>query len=301
VILLRLSSLSDRAGGSEENVMRRLALLASGLVIAAIVIGRELLPGIDLGAQRVAAVPEQQEVRPTPAEITALGRLEPKDGVIRVAGPSHPAVVIGKLFVDTNDRVQAGQTIAILDSYETTKADVARLEAELRNGQAEWQRYERLFKEGFVSTSERDTWKTKVDMLQAQLQRAKAELDLAVVRSPIAGRVLEVHARQGERVGPEGIAELGQTDAMYAIAEVYETDVPRVRVGQRATVTSPALPQPVHGKVDRVGLKIGKKDVLSVDPAAKTDARVVEVRILLDDPGQVAGLTNLEVDVAITP
>jgi HlyD family secretion protein len=283
------------------NVKRRLALLGGGLVIAAIVVARLFLPELDFGAERVAAVPSVQEARPTPAQITALGRLEPKDGVIRIAGPSHPAVVIGKLFVDTNDRVQAGQDIAILDSYESTKADVARLDAELRNAQAELRRYERLFKEGFVSISERDTWETKVQMLQAQSERARAELDLAVVRSPITGRVLEVHARQGERVGPDGIVELAQTDAMYAIAEVYETDVPRVRAGQRATVASPALPQPVHGVVDRVGLKIGKKDVLNVDPAARTDARVVEVRILLDDPAQVAGLTNLEVDVAITP
>lgn len=281
--------------------MRRLALVAGGIAIAAIVVGRQFLPVLDLGAGQVAAVPKAAPPPPTPNEITALGRLEPKDGVIRVAGPSHPAVVIGKLFVDTNDRVTAGQTIAILDSYETTKADVARLDAELRNNEAEWRRYERLFTEGFVSTSERDAWKTKAAMVQAQLQRAKAELDLAVVRSPITGRVLEVHAREGERVGPDGIAELGQTDAMYAIAEVYETDVPRVRVGQRASVTSAALTEAVSGTVDRVGLKIGKKDVLSVDPAAKTDARVVEVRILLDDPAQVAGLTNLEVDVAITP
>jgi HlyD family secretion protein len=138
-------------------------------------------------------------------------------------------------------------------------------------------------------------------MLQAQVERASAELDLAVVRAPISGRVLDVHAREGERVGADGIAELAQTDAMYAVAEVYETDVQRVRVGQRATVTSAAMPQAVSGTVDRIGLKIGKKDVLSVDPAAKTDARVVEVRIRLDDPTEVAGLTNLEVDVAITP
>jgi len=284
--------------------MRRFALLGCGIAIAAVVIGRQLWPGTDLGAQQVAAVPQASKepaASAEPSEVAALGRLEPKDGVIRVAGPSHPAVVIGKLFVDTNDRVTTGQTIAILDSYESTKADVARLEAELRNAQAEWQRYERLFKDGFVSTSERDAWKTKVETLQADLQRGKAELELAVVRSPITGRVLEVHARQGERVGPDGIVELGQTDAMYAIAEVYETDVSRVHVGQRARVSSPALAQPVAGTVDRVGLKIGKKDVLNVDPAAKTDARVVEVRILLDDPAQVAGLTNLEVDVAITP
>jgi HlyD family secretion protein len=281
--------------------MRRFALLAGAIgALAILIAGRALLPGLEIGVDRVAAVPQAAEAVP-PARITALGRLEPKDGVMRISGPSHVAVVIGKLLVDTNDRVTAGQAIAILDSYDATKADVARLDAELRNAQAEQRRYERLFAEAFVSQSERDAWRTKVEMLQAQLQHAKAELDLAVVRAPVSGRVLDVHARQGERVGPEGIAELAQTDAMYAEAEVYETDVLRVRVGQRATVSSAALPQPVAGTVDRIGLKIGKKDVLNVDPAAKTDARVVEVRIALDDPAQVAGLTNLEVDVTITP
>ena len=111
--------------------------------------------------------------------------------------------------------------------------------------------------------------------------------------------MLQVHARQGEKVGPEGIAEIGKTHKMTVIAEVYETDIGRVHVGQRATVTSPALAGPVQGTVDRIGLKVGKKDVLSVDPAAKTDARVIEVEVLLDDPRQVASLTNLEVDVVL--
>lgn len=281
--------------------MRRFALLVCAIgALAILIAGRAFLPGFEIGVPRVAAVPQAPEASP-PARIAALGRLEPKNGIMRISGPSRPAVVIGKLLVDTNDRVTAGQTIAILDSYDATKADVARLAAELGNAQAEQQRYDRLFAEAFVSQSERDAWRTKVAMLQAQLEHAKAELDLAVVRAPISGRVLDVHAHEGERVGPEGIVELAQTDAMYAEAEVYETNVLRVRIGQRATVSSPALPQPVAGTVDRIGLKIGKKDVLSVDPAAKTDARVVEVRIALDDPAQVAGLTNLEVDVAITP
>jgi HlyD family secretion protein len=113
--------------------------------------------------------------------------------------------------------------------------------------------------------------------------------------------VLEVHAREGEKVGPDGIAEIAQTQAMYAIAEVYETDVGRVKLGQRATISSPALEDSVQGTVDRIGLKVGKKDVLATDPAARTDARVVEVEILLDDSKRVAGLTNLQVDVAIQP
>jgi HlyD family secretion protein len=281
---------------------RRIVLFAGGAAIVAGIAIHELWPHMNLGVAEVGAVPE---VAPTGArdveKITALGRIEPKDGIIRVSGPSHPAVVIGQLLIDVNDHVTAGQTIAILDNYDSAKAEVARLEAELLNTDAERNRYDRLYKDGFVSPSERDTWRTKLQMLQAQLERAKAELAQAVVRSPVTGRVLDVHARAGERVGLDGIAELGQTDAMFAVAEVYETDVQHVRVGQRATISSPALPHATSGTVDRVGLKIGKKDVLSVDPAAKTDARVVEVRIALDDAKEVDGFTNLEVDVAITP
>lgn len=244
-------------------------------------------------AAAVAAVP--------PDGVTALGRLQPDKGVIRVAGPSHPTVVIGRLLIDDGDTVTKGQTIAVLDSYEATKATVAQLEAELKHAEAEWHRNQTLLKDGFVSASEYEARLTKMEALRARLQRARAELDMLIVRAPIDGQVLEVHTRQGERVGPEGIAELGQTGRMFAVAEVYETDIARVKVGQRATVDSPALRAPVHGTVDRIGLKVGKKDVLSVDPAAKTDARVVEVEILLDDAQEVAGLTHLEVDVRIEP
>ncbi len=86
---------------------------------------------------------------------------------------------------------------------------------------------------------------------------------------------------------------------MYAIAEVYETDIGRVRIGQRAVIRSPALPHPLDGIVERIGLKIGKKDVLSTDPVADADARVVEVDILLSEPELAAMFTNLRVDVVI--
>jgi HlyD family secretion protein len=153
----------------------------------------------------------------------------------------------------------------------------------------------------------------QVQTALANLERAKAELDTSAVRSPITGRVIKVHAKEGEQVRGsfsgsnttnqtcEGIAELGRTDQMYAVAEVYETDVTRIRRGQRAIVTSSAFPDQLPGTVEQVGLKIGKKDVLDTDPAADTDARVVEVRVRLDDSRPVANLTNLQVNVAISP
>jgi len=44
---------------------------------------------------------------------------------------------------------------------------------------------------------------------------------------------------------------------------------------------------------------IGRMDALGTDPIAKTDARVVEVFILLDEPETLSALTNLQVEVEI--
>jgi len=74
-----------------------------------------------------------------------------------------------------------------------------------------------------------------------------------------------------------------------------------VRIGQTATITSNAFPGTITGTVDHIGLQIRKNDVLNTDPAADTDARVIEVKIKLAESPKVAGLTNLQVNVAITP
>jgi HlyD family secretion protein len=141
----------------------------------------------------------------------------------------------------------------------------------------------------------------EVDSAIAAVERAQADLDLAYVRSPIEGQILKIHAWPGEAVGDEGIADLGRTDQMYVVAEVYETDIGKVNLGQQATITSEAFAGKLQGTVDQIGLQIDKKDVLNTDPAADVDARVVEVKIRLHpkDSKLVAGLTRLQVKVAI--
>jgi hypothetical protein len=54
-----------------------------------------------------------------------------------------------------------------------------------------------------------------------------------------------------------------------------------------------------EGKSVQVGGMIFKNDVLNVDPAARVDARVVQVWIDLDDAAPVERMTNLTVDVLI--
>lgn len=143
--------------------------------------------------------------------------------------------------------------------------------------------------------------KAELESTQAAVQQAQAELNLAYVRSPFSGQILKIHAQPGEIVTAKGIVAIGRTQQMYVTAEIYETDISRIRIGQRATITSGGLKEKLHGTVDEIGLEIGKRDVLSTDPVADVDARVVEVKIRLDstDSKKVAALTNLRVKLVI--
>ncbi|WP_272819470.1 efflux RND transporter periplasmic adaptor subunit [Scytonema hofmannii] len=94
----------------------------------------------------------------------------------------------------------------------------------------------------------------EVDSAIAALKKAKADLALAYVRSPIAGQILKIYAQPGEIVGEKGIAAIGQTNQMFVAAEVYETDINRVRSGQRATVTSSAFADELKGTVTKMVL-----------------------------------------------
>lgn len=133
------------------------------------------------------------------------------------------------------------------------------------------------------------------------LQLAQAKLDRTVIRAPSNGRILKVITKTGEAISDKGILDLGDTRQMVAVAEVYETDVGRVKLGQTATITSRngAFDQPLTGKVSEIGWQVFKNNVLDDDPAANADSRVVEVKIRLDDSQPVAALTNLQVDVRI--
>lgn len=144
----------------------------------------------------------------------------------------------------------------------------------------------------------------KVESAIAIVKQTQADLDLAYVKAPAPGRILKIHTRAGETVDAKnGVAELGKTDEMMVVAEVYESDISKVRLGQRVTLTSEskAFDGELRGSVNQIGLQIGRKDVLSTDPAAATDVRVVEVNVRLnpEDGKRVAGLTYSKVIVEI--
>ncbi|MUH01678.1 HlyD family efflux transporter periplasmic adaptor subunit [Scytonema sp. UIC 10036] len=141
----------------------------------------------------------------------------------------------------------------------------------------------------------------EIKQATAAVKKAEADLKQAYIRAPMAGRILEIYAKPGETVGQDGIADLGKTDQMEVVAEVYQTDIGKIRPGQTAIITSESFPGELRGTVRQMGVQITQQKVFSNQPGENLDRRVVEVRISLNpkDSQQVANLTNLQVQAAI--
>ena len=144
--------------------------------------------------------------------------------------------------------------------------------------------------------------KAEVKQAQAAVKTAQAELNRAYIKSPQAGTAIEILTRPGEVVSNgEGIARIGQVKQMYALAEVYQSDIGKIKLGQPATITSSAIAEKLTGTVEHIGLEIKRQEVVNTDPTANIDARVVEVKVKLDRQSsqKVRKLTNLQVNVKI--
>ncbi|MBD2666976.1 heterocyst specific ABC-transporter, membrane fusion protein DevB [Richelia sinica FACHB-800] len=135
----------------------------------------------------------------------------------------------------------------------------------------------------------------------AAAKQAKANLDQAYVRSPQDGIVFDIHTRSGEMVSSDGIVEIGQTNQMYVVVEVYQSDISKIKPGQTVKISSNSLPSDLHGKVDWVGWKIQRQNIINSDPSENIDSRVVEVHVGLDKASseKAAKFTNLQVKAVI--
>ncbi len=138
---------------------------------------------------------------------------------------------------------------------------------------------------------------------EAAVEQARANVERTVLRAPRAARVLRIIARPGEQLGIDGFAEIGDTEHLLAVADIYEADAGLVRVGQRATISGRALSPPRYGTVASVGLITSPRRMEGVDPVNARGGRVVQVRIRLDTtaPAIIGGEVRVAIGVAPMP
>ena len=73
----------------------------------------------------------------------------------------------------------------------------------------------------------------------------------------------------GEKPGAMGVLDLGDTDNMTVEAEVYQTLIGRVSIGDSVKIFSEALEQDLTGSVTAIGIQIGRQTITSDDPCRK--------------------------------
>lgn len=180
---------------------------------------------------------------------------------------------------------------------ERARFSLARLEAERAQAEAD------LLTLSVARPEDLALAEARVEMAAAALAKAEADAELSRVRAPIAGTILRIFARPGDQVGGDGLMEMADLTRMEVVADVFETDVPRLRVGATAEIILPGEARRLPATLTEIGWQVRRTTQAGTDPVAAVDARTVEVRLAL--PEEAAALvrrrSNMQVQVAIRP
>jgi HlyD family secretion protein len=269
--------------------------------------------GIFWYRSNVALAPEQRYKLQTLEKgdltqmVSANGTLNP---VVLVNVGTQVSGTVNKLYVDFNDKVEAGQPLLELDSSllaaqsRQTSANVINVNASLELARANESRMKSLFEQEYVSRQELDQAVQARKSAEAQLAQARAAADkdrvnlaYTTVRSPVSGIVVNRVVDLGQTVA----ASL-QTPTLFQIAQdlsemridtsFAEADIGRIKAGQKVRFTVDAFPsRTFEGEVQQIRLN------------ATTLQNVVtyNVRVSLSNPEQILlpGMTayvNIAVD-----
>ena len=121
-----------------------------------------------------------------------------------------------------------------------------------------------------------------VKSIESELKALKLQIDSATIKAPQAAVVVAVNARAGEAAAQFPIVELADVTRTICEAEVVEVDAGRIKVDQSVTISSPALPKPLHGRVNRISRLVGRPQLAIADPLAKADYRALNAIIEID-------------------
>lgn len=180
--------------------------------------------------------------------IKVSGNIEGDD--VRISFRVQGQIV--ELLTDEGEIIKTGQIVARLNTDELTKvrdnaaAALKAMEYQYKLDKLDYERAENLYKAGSISAQARDQAKTQSDADHAQVEKLKADLDLAITRlgfaelaSPLNGYVLVKSALQGEvvQIGAPVFTAVDLND-IWVTAYINETDLGRVKLNQEAYVTT---------------------------------------------------------------
>jgi cobalt-zinc-cadmium efflux system membrane fusion protein len=218
---------------------------------------------------------------------------------------------VTRIFAKLGQRVKKGQPLAVLQSPDIGQAvsDEHRAEADLIAAEHDYTRQKDLYKVHAVSARDAEAAEDRYRQARAELERAQGKARLLrsgavdavtqtyTLASEIDGEVMmravnpgmEVAGQYGTGTAVE-LFTVGEIDRVWALGDVYEVDIPRIREGARVAIKVVSYKDRLFdGKVEWV------QHVL--DPTTRT----AKVRVSFDNPGnallpQMYGTVYIKVD-----
>jgi HlyD family secretion protein len=181
--------------------------------------------------------------------ISATGTLSP---VTIIDVGTQVSGTIDSVFVDYNDHVKDGQILAVLDTtllkiaVLDAEASVERVDAQLDQATADYGRNRAMFDRGLISESDflpfsvaLKVQKASLKSAKMALERAKRNLDYAVITSPIGGTIIAKNVEAGQTVAssfstPTLFRIAQDLSRMEILVDVDESDIGQVKEGQIA-------------------------------------------------------------------
>jgi RND family efflux transporter MFP subunit len=230
------------------------------------------------GARVVSVGLGKAEIGQVREELLLTGALKPKE---QVAITPKATGRVEKIHFQVGDLVQAGAMIAELEDDElqqqvsranaslaVARASVAQRKAERENTKADVNRADMLLKDGLISPQDFAAIKTRLDVLDAQVQLAEAQMQQAEaelrelkirleqtkIYSPMNGAIAARRVDEGALVSPNTpILDIVNLSTMKTQANVPERNIGKLRVGNQAIVRVDAIPDETFtGRVARI-------------------------------------------------
>ena len=194
---------------------------------------------------------------------------------------------ITELYVDINDRVKAGDLLAVVDNIKIkqaviqAEAGVQSTQAQYENILTEWKRVKKLYQENAVSQSQHDALNAQkeaaeaaVNQTKAGLKSAKEQLNDSYIKAPISGIISSRTYNIGDQTSPQmPVFTIVQMDKIKINIDIVEGQVDQIAVGQKAYIT-----------VDTYPGEIFTGTVNTIYPTINPMTRTVKCEIVIENP-----------------
>ena len=254
----------------------------------------------------------------SPYAAIANGKVDVEGGIIQIA--ARRGGIVRDVLVQEGDRVAAGQILARQEDDEArlavqsaqaqlaqAQSQLAAIQVDISTAQREYNRLEKLVATNFVAAQRMDQARDAIALARARLgsqqaavQTARAQvaqatynLELTVIRSPMDGRIVRRYANPGAGASTLNVSnmfDLEPDSPRIARAEIVESDIPNISVGQAVEITPEGDPTKVYvGEVMRRAAVFGARKLTSDDPSQRSDERVIEVVVSAGDAPLLIG------------